>query len=103
MVTGLIGTCVSQPVYCNPMMLTASTSRLRCFKVNLDWFAIKILAIQAGNGSTGLMAFHFDKAKTLTLAGKNIRHQLGRTYRTEFGKQGLKVGFACVGRQITNK
>ena len=30
------------------MMLTASTSRLRCFKVNLDWFAIKILAIQAG-------------------------------------------------------
>lgn len=61
-----------QPVY----LLTASASCLGRLKVNLQWPAVKVLAIQTGNGGTGFMTFHFDKAKTLALAGKNICHEL---------------------------
>ena len=65
--------------------------------------ALKIFAIQTGNGGACLMAFHFDKAEALALAGKNIRHKLARAHRAKFGKQGLNIIFTGAGRQITNK
>ena len=58
-------------------VLTASACRFGILEINLDWPTVKVLAIQSGNSRTGFMAFHFDKAKTLALTGKNIRHQFG--------------------------
>jgi hypothetical protein len=66
-------------VACNPSwMLTAAASRgPGFFIVDLHGPAVEVFAIQTGNSGAGFMAFHFDKAKTLALAGKDIRHELG--------------------------
>jgi len=62
-------------------LLTASAPRLLGgLKVDLQWSAVKVSAVQSGNSGASLMPFHLDKAKALALTGKNIRYKFRGTH-----------------------
>lgn len=56
------------------------------FKFDLQWLAAIQVAIQAGDGGPGFMAFHADKTEASALTAENIRDKLNRAYGTVLRK-----------------
>jgi hypothetical protein len=82
---------------------SASACAAGILEIHAQGTVAECLAIESGNGGTRFVAFHFDKAKPLALAGKDIRSDLDGPHGPVLGKQRLNGVLGGVERQVANK
>lgn len=57
-------------------LATAATFAARLFLTDAKAVAANALAVQAGNGRSGMVAFHFNETETATATGEDVTGQV---------------------------